>query len=262
MKKSIEFDCSGSPGKKGARATRMIKGELLLSLMGQLSQIGRQLSDYPFDPEALRRHLDQAIKGQFSPEGKNVSVQSAQLEEVVDWRNFYQRALGRKLVFSGISIPKKPAGKWRLLIVPSVSLEEFRSKKKKKPVFKFCTKQSLDEIIVQNERTAQLGAYALWVKPEMSADDDLRNISADEIRASRVVATMTSLEAIVYTLKVLDETEEGKKNCLRLSILCSGSRYIDGTVPRVDCFGQVVTVGWQPAKSSFGGQRARKVVFK
>jgi hypothetical protein len=45
-----------------------VEGELYESVTGQLFEIGRQLrqpSGYPFNPEMLKRHLQNAIEGKF-----------------------------------------------------------------------------------------------------------------------------------------------------------------------------------------------------
>lgn len=47
----------------------LVAGELYESITGQLFEIGRQLrqpSGYPFDPERLKKHLQEAIVGSFS----------------------------------------------------------------------------------------------------------------------------------------------------------------------------------------------------
>ncbi len=48
----------------------VVAGELYESITGQLFEIGRQLrqpNGYPFNPEVLKKHLQEAIEGKFTP---------------------------------------------------------------------------------------------------------------------------------------------------------------------------------------------------
>lgn len=79
---------------------KKVAGELYEGITGQLFEIGRQLrqpNGYPFDPEKLKRHLQDAIEGRFDQEsvGKIYSVSvdyGMSVEELIklglyDWAN-------------------------------------------------------------------------------------------------------------------------------------------------------------------------------
>ncbi len=55
-------------------AKQIVAGELYESITGQLFEIGRQLrqkNGYPYDAEALKKHLQGAIEGRFAEGGSN-----------------------------------------------------------------------------------------------------------------------------------------------------------------------------------------------
>ena len=75
-----------------------VAGELYESITGQLFELGRQLrqsNGYPFDPEQLKRHLQQAIVGKFASkviEGKLVPTTISATAKV--WKTWKTIKLG------------------------------------------------------------------------------------------------------------------------------------------------------------------------
>lgn len=78
-----------------------VAGEMYESITGQLFEIGRQLrqpNGYPFDPEKLKKHLQDAVEGKFG-------VASAGTEHIIDcdamsgiladWKKEEHRKMGK-----------------------------------------------------------------------------------------------------------------------------------------------------------------------
>lgn len=82
-----------------AKERIIVAGELYEGITGQLFEIGRQLrqpNGYPFDPQALRRYLQNAIEGRFESVATNVfrvminydlSVEDAVKAGKYDWKD-------------------------------------------------------------------------------------------------------------------------------------------------------------------------------
>jgi hypothetical protein len=70
---------------------KKVAGELYESITGQLFELGRQLrqpNGYPFNPEMLRRHLQNAIEGKFiTGDPKSILIKPFDLAEFIgnDW---------------------------------------------------------------------------------------------------------------------------------------------------------------------------------
>ncbi|MBM3256065.1 MAG: hypothetical protein FJZ04_01165 [Candidatus Moranbacteria bacterium] len=148
-----------------------------------------------------------------------------------DWQNFYQQLFGKEYDFSGVRIPEKPSdGRWRLLIIIDLSLEQLYAKCKELfPCLRW-TDENLDKIVIRNERDAKNGAYAIWVRDEVEADEDLKGLSANDIEAKKITSE-TLVERLTHELKFFDET--GKHLDVKNITLCAGSRYSVGSIPHV-----------------------------
>lgn len=107
---------------------------------------------------------------------------------------------------------------------------------------------------VTSERT---GNYTVYFKNNQEADEEYKNISANQLKY---------IEVITLEERLLMEIEYFKKTGKHLDIenitLCSGSRYSDGYVPYVHFYSgdQAVHVGYWGPGIVHPGLRARRAV--
>lgn len=177
-----------------------------------------------------------------------------------DWQNFYKNNFNQDYDFSNIAIPAKPEeGKWRLLIIANLSLEQLYAKCKERFKSWRWTNDNLDKIVTFNERDAKNGAYAIWARDEIEADEKYKNISANKIKEMGI-KTETLAERLIHELKFFAET--GNHLDIRNITLCSGSRDSDGGVPRVFWGGGYggVGVSWDGSGHAYDFLRAREAV--
>lgn len=147
-----------------------------------------------------------------------------------DWQDFYRDVFGIKADFSNLTIPEKRDGFDRLLVIAKgMTPQKLYDKCAATfPSWKW-TDTNLDEIVV-SDRTAKNGAYAIWVRDRVEADEELKNLSANQLKELKI-SGITLEERLIYELKYFKET--GKHLDIQNVTLCSGSRYRDGHVSRV-----------------------------
>jgi hypothetical protein len=146
-----------------------------------------------------------------------------------DWQNFYQD-LGIESYFSGVRIPDDPGGFERVIIMaPGIMSQK---------AYDFCARdfkcwkwidKNLDEIIV-SDRTTKNGPYAIRIRDRVEADEELKNLSANDLKKQNILG-ITIEERLIFGLKYFKET--GKHLDINNWTLCVGSRYADGNVPSV-----------------------------
>ena len=220
-----------------------------------LAKISMMIVDGARDAEEVVRVL-QAIL-----EGKRLLVEAAlTVEEMVaGWVKFYKDVFGMDVDLSGVKIPERKSGFDRLIIVvPGMTPQRLFDKCKDLFSSWKYTDDNLDKII-KSDRTAKDGAYAIWVRDRVEADEENRNLSANDL-AKKNDSGITLEERLVYELKFFDET--GNHLDVKNVTLCTGSRDSDGYVPGVDWFLHVreLDVGWYRADSRSGSVRSRSVV--
>jgi len=151
---------------------------------------------------------------------------------IADWQSFYHDLFGIEVEndFSNLVIPEKRGGFDRLLVVVN-GMNPQRLYGKCAELFKVWkwTEKNLDEIVT-SDRSAKNGAYAIWVRNQVEADEELKNLSANQIKAHGIPG-ITLEERFIYELKYFKET--GNHLDIQNWTLCSGSRYGDGRVPCV-----------------------------
>ncbi len=176
-----------------------------------------------------------------------------------DWQNFWKGITGKEYDFSNVVVPQRPEGRWRLLIIVDIALETLYAKCKERFNCWRWTNDDFDKIVIWNERDAKSGPYAIWVKDEVEADEDLKNKSANDIKKEGT-ATETLAERLVHELKFFDET--GRRLDVVNITLCAGSRFGGGGVPCVrwsEGCGRVSVGGCSPG-SAVDGLRSRVAV--
>ena len=173
------------------------------------------------------------------------------------WAAFYKKHFEITADFSKVVIPKQPKGFTRLIIVAQgVTLNAAMAACKKR-FPKWQHTSDLDASVTHNDRTAQGGAYAVWFRDRIEADEETANQSANNLSAA-VVKTITLLERILMELEYFGRT--GQHLDLANLTLCAGSRGSGGGVPYCGWFDAKFYVGWALVGSRRPSLRARVAV--
>ena len=177
-------------------------------------------------------------------------------KQLSDWITFYKKYFNLELETANLQFPDHQEGFDRLIIVAKGLTRN--------QVFSVCERQfscrryveDLDNTIKPDERCAQNGAYAIWVRDRVEADEDNKNQSFNKRRAQGC-DDENILERMVHELKYFDET--GKhldiNNWTLTSSLCADR----GAVSAGWVIGKFC-VDWFDPDSSFGSLRARSAV--
>lgn len=173
------------------------------------------------------------------------------------WQNFYNDVFGIEADFSNLQIPNKQSGFDRLIVVAKGITPQL--------IYDKCegsfscwkwTDKNLDEII-ESERTAKNDAYAIWVRNKVEADEELKNLSADDLKKKNIPG-ITLEERLVYELKYFKETKSHLD--IKNITLCAGSRYSNFAAPRVYWLHGRLRVGWDYFGYRDYHLRSRRVV--
>ena len=162
--------------------------------------------------------LQQALKTSPSP----------YFDLIARWKARYQDA-GLEVDFSGLVIPKKPEGFYRMIVNATTPQGAYDLCQKKFKCWKYVN-ASLDEAIVHEDRSAKNGAYAIWVEDSQEPSEKLKNQSANSIKELGI-STETLTERLLHGYDYYLET--GKHLDIKNQTYCTGSRYTDGGVPYV-----------------------------
>jgi hypothetical protein len=205
------------------------------------------VTDEQYGKVAKRTHelLSRLVKGavEYQPvmDGLQLLIEAKSVVEVpkqeknlagmiAEWQAFYREVFGQEVDFSGLKIPERHKGFDRLIILAQGMTPQRLYNKCKElfPTWKW-TKKDLDEIVT-SDRTAQNGAYAIWVRDRVEADKEFKNLSANELKEKNING-ITLEERLIYELKYFKET--GKHLDIQNITLCSGSCFSSGSVPVV-----------------------------
>ena len=225
-------------------------GEVPGNVLGMLAGLMLKIQNGVITPRQLGRFCKK--QNPFKPEDYSAEL-------IFEWVSFYKRFFGREYDFSNVFILEKPnVGHWRLLIIADLTLRQLYAKCKER----FDCKQQwinydLDEGVTWNERDAKNGAYAIWVKDEIEANEELKSLSAKAIKVKNIT-TETLAERLIHGFKFFDET--GKHLDVQSWTLCTGSRFYDDNVPSVGWRGGKMNVGKYDAGIALGNQHSRQVV--
>ena len=165
------------------------------------------------------------------------------IEEREQWRKFYQKHFSMELNFADVNIPEKPVeGTWSLVfIAQGLTLNQVYDAMSK--AFK-CWRYSddLDKSVTKNTRDTKT-AYAIWVRDGQEPDEKYLGKSTNQADPNMTIG-VTLLERMIMEIKCFDWT--GKHLDIKGVTFCTGSRFSDGDVPRVDWRSdfQEVRVGW------------------
>ena len=196
------------------------------------------------------RKLDEVL-------GSLIPSRDPHAEARKQWKSFYQKFFGLKVDFSKVSIPVQPEGFTRLVIVAKGTTLNDAMRACKKHFATWQYYDDLDKDVVKNDRTAQDGAYAVWFRDRIEADEEMKNLSANNL-AEQKVSGITLLERILMELEYFGRT--GKHLDIENWTLCGCSRCSGGYGAL--CYWYVVEFGvvWCSSVRSFPRLRARVAV--
>ncbi|OJI06892.1 hypothetical protein BK004_02005 [bacterium CG10_46_32] len=211
-------------------------------------------SSGPPTPGQMKEFWAQVQNGRIDKNRMQAILQS---DVRTEWEDFYGRVLGMGVGFSHLALPApKPGFNKVLIIAHGLQLSRLlHACEERFPVR--CYWDNTDSAISRNERDSATGSYAIRVRDRVEADEELKNLSAEDI-AEREIATETALERVIHELKYNDE--KGGHLDVKSITLCSGSRVSDGHVPSVDWFGGALSLHWHYPQGAGARLRARAVV--
>ena len=176
------------------------------------------------------------------------------------WLSFYKEIGYDCADLSSIIIPENPGDFNRAIIMaqgitPQIAYDLCAKHFK---CWKY-TNEDLDKIIT-SDRDAGQGAYAIRIRDRVEADEELKNLSYNDLKAKNILG-ITFEERLIYELKYYLETH--KHLDINNYTLCSGSLFRDGDVPDVDwsrCFYSRLVVHWYFPGYARGSLRSRRAV--
>ena len=195
-------------------------------------------------------------KGKLTTQVRKIfSAINPYAELLADWQAFY-RDLG--INCDNVVIPDDP-GVFDRVIIMAQGIDPQSAYDlcvNNSPCWRY-TDKSLNEI-VESERTARNGAYAIRIRDRVEADEELKNLSANQLKQQNI-SGITLEERLVYGLKFFKETGGSHLDIANWT-LCSGSRYSGGSVPRVRWRGGLMHVSWCNPDDRNKTLRSRQVV--
>lgn len=174
------------------------------------------------------------------------------------WQEFYKKFFGLTIDFSTVVIPAQQEGFTRLIIVAQGITFNATMAACKKHFHCLQYYDELEKSITHNDRIADCGAYAVWFRDRIEADEEMANISAKDLRKSGTKG-ITLLERVLMELDYFGRT--GQHLDLRTWTLCAGSRLAGSSVPGCRWRGEEFNVHWASLDDCYPDLRARVAVF-
>jgi hypothetical protein len=232
-------------------ATQGQIGEVHTTLIQGVPDLTFEQAKTIIDDKSVLTNAVAAMFTKLFPSPKSTDAQLA------EWLTLYAD-LGITLE-SGIVIPNRVSGFDRLIVAAnglgkSAMNRVYDGCAKKFPCSKYA--DDLDLAVPNNDRHPRNGSYAVWVRDRQEADEELKNLSANQLKEQNVKG-VTLLERLLYELKYHKET--GRHLDIKNWTLCSGSRYSDGSVPDVDWGDGRLEVVWSYAAVRDPSLRSRAV---
>ena len=184
-------------------------------------------------------------------------------EKIQDWQNFYREVFQMETDFSKIKIPEKKEGFERLLIMQKgLTAQKLFDKCAELFAAKNSMGGNLDEVVT-SDRNALEQSYAIWVRDNVEADEELRGLSAYYIQG-KGLPTETLAERLLDEIKYFKQTVKHLDNH-DVVTLCAGSHSGDGDVrdfhvPRVHWNKDKLDVSWLGSVYAYDHLRARQVI--
>lgn len=223
-------------------------GEVVGTITGAVVRVpGERLQYWIGRKKKLAHEVTRILGGITMPDYRDL---------LADWEKFCREVYGITVDLSGVRIPNPQEGFDRLLVVPQglTMNRAYKACADAFPSWRYV--DDLDKEVIQNDRDPKNGSYPIWARNRVEADDELRNLSANEL--TRESGTyMTLLERLLYERKYFAET--GGHLDVKNVTLCAGSRYLYGYVPDVHWDGEL-EVGYYHPEDAYDYLRARAVV--
>ena len=174
-----------------------------------------------------------------------------------DWQSFYLKFFNLKKDFTNLPIPKeKKDFDFLLILARGLTPNQIYGVMN---VYFRCWKYTDDLDATISDRTSQNGDYAIWLRNRQEADEELKNLSANQLK-EKGISGITLEERLVLELFYFWKNQ--KHRDFQNITLCSGSRDLDDDVPFVHwdgCCGGV-GVNWTSPDNRSEGRRCRLVV--
>ena len=175
---------------------------------------------------------------------------------VASWELFYREIFSLTVDLSMLKLPPRREGFDRLIVVAEglTPNQVYATCEKHFPCSSYY--KDLDASVPKNDRVP-METYAIWVRDRVEADEELKNLSADDL-VDKKTNGETLLERMLHELKYFLET--GKHLDLENWTLCNGSRDSGGRVPDANWYGGFFRVSWDCRDHRSPRLRSREVV--
>lgn len=216
-------------------------------------------------PELVRKYIrNKRLLRKVFQETLLKSVEGLDLDHNLElWQRVYWEICGLEPSLRDIRVPDDPGGfGWPVVPTPEIPLNKFWHELKKKFPCWCHGGNDLESLLDWNkqERSYRDGAYAIRVRDRIEADEELKNLPANDI-VKKGIATVTldervRLEGFYWIIS------SGKHLDIKNVTLCAGSRYSGGGVPHVDwCrYRYGLHVCWFSPAGADGVLRSRQAV--
>lgn len=233
--------------------TKVVTDEQLGNLARRQSDLFGRVSKGVVDFRSTMDGLQLLIEGKSAQVGRGINFSSI----LTDWEKYYLEIHGLKVDFSGFKIPEAEDNFSWLICRPEKFFVKraFSGGKQLYPRWKY-TKKSLDDVLDMSfGRDGKVEPYIVRVRPNWEADEDLKNLSANQIAESKT-------DTLCLTERLLLGDFLYWKHRKHLDVdtvtLCSGSRFSVGLVPFVDWSGIRMRVDWYDTDVAGGVLRSRQ----
>lgn len=248
-----------------AMENELVKGSVLSpdwleKRRGIMAELDRQLIQGIVTPgNGLTLEQLQIVTEHRDPFVAQDNSQDPHGESKETWKRIYRKHFGMKVDFTNINIPECPGSvtDYWLVIVAKEMLSEkiFLACKKAFGGWKW-TDKNLDEIVT-SVRSAKNESYAIWVRARVEADEEFKNLSANELKA-RGHKGITLEERMLLEVMYFEQT--GEHLDIQNITFCAGSLYSDGDIPIVHWFGGKMRVYWYNPDDAHDFLRSREAV--
>jgi len=149
-----------------------------------------------------------------------------------EWSKIYRKYFNFKLDFSNIFIPAyyNPDEYFVVIVAKGVTMNQAVVAMRKNFKVSLYT-EDLDASVIKNDRVADKD-YCILFRKNIEADEDLKNLSANDMLERSHIKCITLLERLLLEIYYFNKTN--KHLDVDNVTLCSGSRHSDGYVPSVD----------------------------
>ncbi|MEK7147836.1 MAG: hypothetical protein AAB758_00905 [Patescibacteria group bacterium] len=227
--------------------------------LGQTAQIRKMAVDKGIHRDVFQIRLNDGTIARFLDSLK------PPVGDLGRWASNYEKLFGQKPDLSQVRIPEKPEGVGPMrLLVGAKELVEWTGNhplegvkealKKHAPGWEYA--EDLDADITKNDRDPRNGSYAFWVRDVQAADDDMANLSANDL-VERGILGITALEGELLEADYF--FEKGEHLDPKTVTLYAGSRYRDGRVPFGGWLGSRFSISWCDASHRDPLLRSRRV---